>query len=141
MNTFTRWIACIAIATSAFFGSAALVACLAGSTAEERLDSLEFEVSNAATTIREVGVIYSTARPELAAKLAAFAADLDAIAAAVAAVKGGASSGSVIDLIESAIAVASTQTWSKDPAVQADIAVGAALARAALRRAQRELAP
>ena len=113
-----------------------LGSCISGSTRDERLESVAWEFADGAKTLRDVAAIYQTERPELAQRIEALAVDLELVARAVEAFRAGTvGSESVAQTIEDALKLAA-QTWPDEPDVQA----GLVLARAALRRAERELA-
>ena len=112
-----------------------LGSCISGQTRDERLESVAWEFADGALTLRDVAAIYQTERPELAEKLEALAVDLELVSGAVEAFREGtAGSESVAQTIAAALALAA-QTWPDEPDVQA----GLVLAKAALRRAEREL--
>jgi len=113
-----------------------LGSCMAGATRAERLEAIEYEAGDAAITLRELAAVYQDARPDLAMRLGELAVGLEAVAQGVAAVRQGGA-----DPLEPAEAVrllldATAAHWSED----ADVQAGVALARAALRRADRALA-
>lgn len=109
--------------------------CASGQTRDERLESVAWEFGDAALTLRDLAAIYQAERPELAERVLALAVDLERVSRAVEAVRSGAmGSGTAMETVEGVLVLAA-QTWPDDPDVQA----GVALARAALRRAQREL--
>lgn len=113
-----------------------LASCVSGQTRDERLESVAWEFADAAVTLRELAPIYQTERPELAERIVALAVDLERVSRAVEAVRGGTmGSGTALETLAEVLDLAA-QTWPEDPDVQA----GVALARAALRRAERELA-
>ena len=109
--------------------------CVSGQTRDERLESVAWEFADAAVTLRDVAAIYQIERPELGGRLTVLASDLEAVSRAVEAFRAGTvGAESVAQTIAGVLAVAA-QTWPDDPDVQA----GLVLARAALRRAEREL--
>lgn len=112
-----------------------LGSCVSGQTRDERLESVAWEFADGALTLRDLAAIYQTERPELAEKLEALAVDLELVSGAVEAFREGTvGSKSVAQTIEDALKLAA-QTWPDEPDVQA----GLVLAKAALRRAEREL--
>lgn len=114
--------------------------CASGGTRAERLAAVEFEFAEGSATLRDVAVAYAEARPELSQKLVRLAGDLDLAAAAVAAVRvGTGEAAGTVEMIDSLLQATADQVWSDDPQVQADAQVVVAIARAALRRAVREI--
>jgi hypothetical protein len=112
-----------------------LGSCVSGQTRDERLESVAWEFADGALTLRDIAAIYQTERPEMAERLEALAVDLELVAGAVEAFRAGtAGPESVAESIAAALALAA-QTWPDEPDVQA----GLVLARAALRRAEREM--
>ncbi|MEQ1891066.1 MAG: hypothetical protein ABL998_00870 [Planctomycetota bacterium] len=112
-----------------------LGSCASGQTRDERLESVAWEFADAALTLRDLAPIYQTERPELAERIVGLAVDLERVARAVEAVRGGTmGSGTALETLDDVLELAA-QTWPDEPDVQA----GLVLARAALRRAEREL--
>jgi hypothetical protein len=113
-----------------------LGSCLGGATRSERLEAIEYEAGDAAITLRELAAIYQGSRPDLAMRLGELAVGLESVAQAVAAVReGGLDPATPLEAVHVLLAMTAAH-WSED----ADVQAGVALARAGLRRAERELA-
>ncbi len=112
-----------------------LGSCLGGATRAERLVAIEYEAGDAAITLRELALIYQDSRPDLAMRLGELAVGLESVAQAVAAVReGGLDPADPIRTVHALLDMTAAH-WSDD----ADVQAGLVLARAALRRAEREL--
>jgi hypothetical protein len=119
-----------------------LFGCVSGATRAEQLDSVAWELSDGATTMRQIAALYTEARPDLAQRAQRLADDLDVIARLTRQVaEGAAQPRDVIGQIETLLGLLAATAWSDDPEKQVDVQAALIVVQSIVRRVAHTVDP